>query len=56
MWGAEDEFQSIDWAEQLEEDIDDTELIGLENANHWVPEDRSDAYREELRSFLLGAE
>ena len=56
LWGAEDEFQPIDWAEQLQEDIDDTELIGLENANHWVPEDRSDAYREELRSFLLSAE
>jgi haloalkane dehalogenase len=56
LWGAEDEFQSIDWAEQLQEDIDDTELIGLENANHWVPEDRSDAYSEELSAFLLGTE
>jgi haloalkane dehalogenase len=56
LWGAEDDFQSIDWAEQLEEDIDDTELIGLENANHWVPEDRSDTYSEELKSFLLGSE
>jgi haloalkane dehalogenase len=56
LWGAEDEFQSIDWAERLQEDIDDTELIGLENASHWVPEDRPDAYREELRSFLLSAE
>jgi haloalkane dehalogenase len=56
LWGAEDEFQSIDWAEQLEQDIDDTELIGLENANHWVPEDRSDTYSEELSAFLLGTE
>ncbi len=56
LWGAEDEFQPIDWTEQLDEDIDDTALIGLENANHWVPEDRSDAYSEELRSFLLGTE
>jgi haloalkane dehalogenase len=56
LWGAEDEFQSIDWAEQLEEDIDDSKLIGLENANHWVPEDRSDAYSEELSAFLLSTE
>ncbi len=56
LWGAEDEFQSIDWAEQLEEDIDTAELIGLENANHWVPEDRSDAYSEELSAFLLDTE
>ena len=56
LWGAEDDFQSIEWAEQLHEDIDDTELIGLDNASHWVPEDRPDAYREELNSFLLSAE
>lgn len=56
LWGAEDDFQSIEWAERLHEDIDDTELIGLDNASHWVPEDRPDAYREELNSFLLSAE
>lgn len=52
VWGAEDEFQSIDWAERLEEDIDDCELIGLDEANHWVPEDRPDAYAERLAEFL----
>jgi haloalkane dehalogenase len=56
LWGAEDEFQPIDWAERLHEDIDDTELIGLENASHWVPEDRSDTYTEELSGFLLDTE
>lgn len=53
LWGAEDEFQSIDWAERLQEDIDGAELIGLDDANHWVMEDRPDAYREELSAFLL---
>ncbi|SEP03385.1 Pimeloyl-ACP methyl ester carboxylesterase [Halogranum amylolyticum] len=53
LWGTEDEFQSVDWAERLEEDIDDARLVGLDEANHWVMEDRPDAYREELRSFLL---
>jgi haloalkane dehalogenase len=56
LWGAEDEFQSIDWAKQLHEDIDTTEMVGLDEANHWVPEDRADAYREELSAFLLDAE
>ncbi|AGB38979.1 alpha/beta fold hydrolase [Natronococcus occultus] len=55
LWGAEDEFQPIEYAERLEGDIDDAALVGLEDATHWVPEDRPEAYREELRSFL-GAE
>lgn len=52
LWGADDEFQPISYAEQLEKDLDDAEVRGLENANHWVIQDRPDAYREELRSFL----
>ncbi|TYL36714.1 alpha/beta hydrolase [Natronococcus pandeyae] len=52
LWGAEDEFQPIEYAKQLEADIDDADLVGLEEANHWVPEDRPEAYREELREFL----
>jgi haloalkane dehalogenase len=52
LWGAEDEFQPIEYAERLESDIDDADCVGLEEANHWVPEDRPEAYREELRSFL----
>ncbi|ELY54613.1 alpha/beta hydrolase [Natronococcus amylolyticus DSM 10524] len=52
LWGAEDEFQPIEYAERLERDIDGADLVGLEEANHWVPEDRPEAYREELRSFL----
>ncbi|MDG5818529.1 alpha/beta hydrolase [Natronococcus sp. A-GB7] len=52
LWGAEDEFQPIEYAERLESDIDGADCVGLEEANHWVPEDRPEAYREELRSFL----
>lgn len=53
LWGTEDEFQPIDWAERLQEDITDVELIGLDDASHWVMEDRPHAYREELSAFLL---
>lgn len=53
LWGAEDESQPISSAYRLQEDLDTTELVGLDEANHWVIEDRTDAYREELRSFLL---
>jgi pimeloyl-ACP methyl ester carboxylesterase len=52
LWGTEDEFQPVRWAERLEDDIDTCELIGLE-ANHWVPEDRSEVFTEHLTDFLL---
>lgn len=52
LWGQEDEFQPIKWAERLDEDIEQSKLIGLEEASHWVPEDRPDAYGEHLREFL----
>ncbi|WP_255152951.1 alpha/beta fold hydrolase [Halorarius halobius] len=52
LWGTEDEFQPITWAEQLESDIDSCELIGLE-ANHWVPEDRTAEFTDHLTEFLL---
>jgi haloalkane dehalogenase len=52
LWGADDEFQPIAYAERLEEDIPNAELVGLDMANHWIMEDRPDDYREELHSFL----
>jgi pimeloyl-ACP methyl ester carboxylesterase len=51
LWGTEDEFQPVQWAERLEEDIDSSELIRLE-ANHWVPEDRPEMFTEHLIEFL----
>ena len=53
LWGSDDQFQSIEWAERLQADIETAELIGLDDANHWVMEDRPDAYRDELAGFLL---
>ncbi|NUC71605.1 alpha/beta hydrolase [Haloterrigena sp. SYSU A558-1] len=52
LWGAEDEFQEIEYAERLEGDISDAELVGLDEASHWVMADRPDAYTERLREFL----
>lgn len=53
LWGENDEFQPIQWAEQLADDISNAEISGLDQANHWVMEDRPDAYRERLSDFLL---
>ncbi|ADB61080.1 alpha/beta hydrolase fold protein [Haloterrigena turkmenica DSM 5511] len=52
LWGAEDEFQPVEYAERLEDDIADAELVGLDEASHWVMADRPDAYAERLREFL----
>jgi pimeloyl-ACP methyl ester carboxylesterase len=51
LWGVDDEFQPVRWAERLEEDVENCELVRLE-ANHWVPEDRREAFREHLLEFL----
>jgi len=52
LWGADDEFQPIEYAERLENDIDDATLTGLDDATHWVMEDRPKQYRAELADFL----
>ncbi|WP_135826091.1 alpha/beta fold hydrolase [Halorussus ruber] len=54
LWGADDEFQPIDSAHRLDEDIDSSEVVGIDDANHWVLQDRPDRYADELRSFLVG--
>jgi len=51
LWGADDLFQPIEYGERLVEDLDG-ELVPLDDAYHWVVEDRREAYVEELRDFL----
>ncbi|MFC7240438.1 alpha/beta fold hydrolase [Saliphagus sp. GCM10025317] len=55
LWGGDDEFQPMEYAERLESDVSDAELVGLDGANHWVMVDRPEAYLGRLRSFLEGA-
>jgi pimeloyl-ACP methyl ester carboxylesterase len=52
LWGADDEFQPISYADRLADDVGG-EVRGLDGATHWVMQDRPEAYREELASFLL---
>ncbi len=51
LWGAEDSFQPIEYGERLAEELDG-DVIGLDEAYHWVMEDRPETYIEELDSFL----
>lgn len=51
LWGAEDSFQPIEYGERLAADLDG-EVRALDEAYHWVMEDRTETYIEELRDFL----
>ncbi|PSP75171.1 alpha/beta hydrolase [Halobacteriales archaeon QS_3_64_16] len=51
LWGAADAEQPIEDGERLIEDIGG-ECVGLEDAGHWVMEDRPDAYTEHVEGFL----
>ncbi|MCQ4333673.1 alpha/beta hydrolase [Natronomonas sp. F2-12] len=51
LWGSDDVLQPVEYGERLAEDLDGR-VVELEDAYHWVLEDRPEAYREELRAFL----
>jgi haloalkane dehalogenase len=53
LWGVDDEFQPMEYAERLNDDVPDSELVGIEDAKHWVPVDRPEEYAERLSTFLL---
>jgi haloalkane dehalogenase len=49
LWGVDDVMQPLEYGEHLAEDVaGDGEVVELEDAFHWVVEDRTEAYREEL--------
>ena len=51
LWGADDAFQPIEYGERLVEEVGG-EIVALDEAYHWVMEDRTEAYVEELENFL----
>lgn len=52
LWGGEDILQSTDWADRLAEDIPMAEREYLDQAYHWVMQDRPTRYRDALAEFL----
>lgn len=53
LWGADDILQSVDYAERLQADIaGEADLVALSDAYHWVVEDRTEAYCEEVLDYL----
>jgi haloalkane dehalogenase len=51
LWGSEDSFQAIEYGERLAEETGG-EVVALDEAYHWVVEDRTEAYVDELQDFL----
>ncbi|WP_430504578.1 alpha/beta fold hydrolase [Haloparvum sp. PAK95] len=56
LWGDDDVLQPVSYAERLAEDLQDAQLSRLSEAFHWVVEDRTEAYRDRLTSFLAEGE
>ena len=52
LWGADDSFQPVEYGERLAEDTGG-EVRALDEAYHWVMEDRPETYVDELREFLV---
>jgi haloalkane dehalogenase len=51
LWAKDDVMQPLEYGHRLAEDLGG-EVVELDDAYHWVVEDRSETYREELRAFL----
>ena len=51
LWGAEDAEQPVEDADRLTEDIGGG-VVALDDAGHWVTEDRPKTYRDHLEAFL----
>ncbi|MCK0745979.1 alpha/beta fold hydrolase [Chromohalobacter nigrandesensis] len=52
IWGADDAWQSVDYAHRLNADIPGSELTVLENCGHFSPEDQPEAISRLLIDFL----
>ncbi|QLG29353.1 alpha/beta hydrolase [Halorarum halophilum] len=53
LWGGEDVLQPAENGERLvAETAGDGEVVALDEAYHWVTQDRPEAYREHLLDFL----
>lgn len=51
LWAEDDVMQPIEYGEKLAADLGG-EVVRLSDAYHWVVEDRTEAYTEELLEFL----
>ncbi|MFC7512398.1 alpha/beta fold hydrolase [Streptomyces thermocarboxydus] len=55
LWGAEDQWQPVHYAERLRDDIPGAELVVVPEADHFLMEDAPDRVVHEIRDFLAAA-
>ncbi len=51
VWGADDEFQTVDYAERLAKDLD-APLRRIEGGKHFTPEDHPEIIAEEIATLV----
>lgn len=53
VWGADDVLLPTEWADRLAEDLPNVEeKVYLDRAYHWLMQDRPEAYRDAVDSFM----
>ena len=52
LWGEEDKFQVLKYAERLAWDIPDARLVRIPDARHFVMLDQPEAVSRQVREFL----
>jgi pimeloyl-ACP methyl ester carboxylesterase len=55
LWGAEDEWQPLEYAHRLQRDIPGAVLHLVENAGHFLMEDAPEQVSDHLRAFIYQA-
>lgn len=56
VWGENDDFQAIEFAERLNDELENAAGLVRLDARHWVPEDQPEEYTEHVVAFLTGEE
>ncbi|KAE8151024.1 alpha/beta hydrolase [Aspergillus avenaceus] len=54
IWGCNDAWQSLSWAEKLRTSIPGSELVVLDDCGHFAPEDQPELISKLLIDFLKG--
>jgi haloalkane dehalogenase len=52
LWGVDDPWQRLDDALRLHQDIPGSQLIAVDNASHWIPQDAPEEFARALLTFV----
>jgi len=52
LWGVDDPWQRLTDAQRLQRDIPGAELIAVDHASHWIPQDAPEEFAQALLDFV----